>query len=294
MRDIYEARQERDNLWIIGERYKGPRRALYDALTICLVVGEHTAAVLDSGLGISRELRAVCESITDKPLICLVGHCHPDHAGGAAQFDKVFMSPLDGDQLVWTLSREKRLMTASYFSGGDEELVAYVSENLMPEESFEFEGIRDGDRFDLGGTVLEAVAMPGHTLGSMCFVNWRDNYAYTSDCMNPTEILGTYSKEPTVLPTPLESYPVAAYRDNLRRFLALVPDTMMLYMGHISQPTTTQVPKGLLAVCDDIIAGAQGKEVPRPPFVDEMFRDRKCRYSRNRAGLIYNEDCILG
>lgn len=253
--EIYEYRQERENLWIISERYSGEKFSQHGALTIPLVVGEKLAAVLDSGMGISRDLRKVCETITDKPLINLVGHGHPDHAGGSPLFDKVFMSKKDEPELAWAMKKEKRLADVAIFGNNNQELTEYARTHCIPDESFAFEDIEDGARFDLGGVVLEAVAVPGHTRGSMCFVNWRDNYAYTSDCMNPSETLAGSSTAPTQNPAPMACFNLSQYRGNLARFVSMVPGDMMLYMGHISQPTTMQIPRQLLTVCDEILAG---------------------------------------
>ncbi|MBR1565514.1 MAG: MBL fold metallo-hydrolase, partial [Oscillospiraceae bacterium] len=50
------------------------------AVHMYLVTGSERAALIDTGLGMSGDLDRVVRSLTDKPVICLVTHCDPDHA----------------------------------------------------------------------------------------------------------------------------------------------------------------------------------------------------------------------
>ena len=59
-----------------------------------LVEGNERAALLDTGSGFGS-LRGCVEALTDKPVIVLLTHGHTDHALGAAEFDEVYISPLD-------------------------------------------------------------------------------------------------------------------------------------------------------------------------------------------------------
>ena len=51
------------------------------AVHMYLVTGSERAALIDTGLGMSGDLNKVVRSLTNKPVICLLTHCDPDHAG---------------------------------------------------------------------------------------------------------------------------------------------------------------------------------------------------------------------
>ncbi|MDE6943164.1 MAG: MBL fold metallo-hydrolase, partial [Lachnospiraceae bacterium] len=60
-----------------------------------LAEGTKKAALIDTGSGIGS-LRALVETLTDKPCIVLLTHGHVDHAMGAPEFDtEIYMNPAD-------------------------------------------------------------------------------------------------------------------------------------------------------------------------------------------------------
>ena len=59
-----------------------------------LVEGDKEAVLIDTGVGFAG-LRETVEGLTDKPLSVILTHMHPDHAGGTAAFEKVWLHPAD-------------------------------------------------------------------------------------------------------------------------------------------------------------------------------------------------------
>ena len=59
-----------------------------------LVEGREKAALIDTGSG-AGDLKACVEALTSLPILVLITHGHVDHAMGAPQFEKVYMSMLD-------------------------------------------------------------------------------------------------------------------------------------------------------------------------------------------------------
>lgn len=62
----------------------------------------------------------------------------------------------------------------------------------------------DGDLFDLGNIVLEVIAVPGHTCGSVVFLDRRARAIYSGDACNSFTLLN--------LP---DSATVESYREGL-------------------------------------------------------------------------------
>ena len=146
-----------------------------------LVVGDERAALVDTMEGVG-DLRAEAERITSLPVTVLLTHHHHDHVGGACSFESVGISAVDDG--LW--ERE-------------ENAEARIREQLregfgLPEGTFfsTVEGRRpttwhvdEGYELDLGGETVRAVALPGHTRGSMGYVVSGERVLLSGDAVTP-------------------------------------------------------------------------------------------------------------
>lgn len=112
-----------------------------------LIVGEEEALLIDTGFGDSHVYDAV-RSITDRPIQVLMTHGDPDHAGGLKDFGACRLH--EGD---WNLIRDDI--------------------SLKP--------LREGDGFRAGGYTLQVLEIPGHTYGSVAFVDWEKKLLLPGD-----------------------------------------------------------------------------------------------------------------
>ena len=132
-----------------------------------LVIGEDKACVIDTMNGYN-DLHQAVRKITDKPLMVINTHGHPDHIFGNVYFDRAFMHPAD-------------LPLARTFIE-DPEFVSFCEEHhlRMPP----FDEVREGDVFDLGGRHLEVYELPGHTPGGIVLLLREDRILFTGDSVN--------------------------------------------------------------------------------------------------------------
>lgn len=91
--------------------------------------------------------------------------------------------------------------------------------------------IHDGERFDLGGTTLRAVATPGHTRGHMVFIDDAAGVALTGDHILP-RITPSIAYE--TVPDPLA---LVRFLESLRIFVD-TPDLTMLPAHGLPHPST--------------------------------------------------------
>ena len=139
--------------------------------TLYLIEGNDKAALLDAGTSIP-DLDKIVAKITKKPVSLLLTHGHGDHVGGAGCFDELWMNTADAGML-------------RNYKGT-------------------VHHIENGQRFDLGGRVLEAYYTPGHTNGSITFLEVGTDKGYSGDAYGSTNLLVNTSLE-TILNTAVES-----------------------------------------------------------------------------------------
>ena len=141
-----------DGIWVFNEPINGiPQTDAY------LVVGENRALIIDSLMD-APTLYEIVRGITDLPLDVLITHGHPDHAGTALQaFHEAGCSIFMADADLYML---RPGIEAAWFKP-----------------------LSDGMAFDIGGRKLEAVALPGHTPGSILLFDRANQLLFTGDAI---------------------------------------------------------------------------------------------------------------
>ena len=127
-----------------------------------VVEGEEKAAVIDTGITAGAKILPVIRELTDKPLLLVITHAHPDHMYHIDEFDEVYMC-----------HEEKKM--------DPEMLVMLTAGKLKPWE--EIHDIRTDSVISLGGTELAVCQTPGHTPGSVVVLETKQNYLFTGDAI---------------------------------------------------------------------------------------------------------------
>ena len=124
--------------------------------TLYLIEGEDKAVLIDAGTNIPK-LDKIIKRITKKPVDLLLTHGHGDHAGAAGCFDELWMNTDD--------------------------------KGMLRNYKGTIHHIENGQRFDLGGRILEAFYTPGHTSGSITFLEVGTDKGYSGDAYGSTNLL---------------------------------------------------------------------------------------------------------
>jgi glyoxylase-like metal-dependent hydrolase (beta-lactamase superfamily II) len=273
MVNILEAKKITDTFYAIDERCsKQMVNAMY------LVLGEKKAALIDTGLGLTGNLDSFVRSYTSLPVIVLSTHGHPDHIGANSLFTNIYLSNRDANLLPWALSKKARLGDLPVMTDGNEELCKYAETHAVGENTFPYKNIEDGDRFDLGGILLEAIAVPGHTSGSMCFLNRNDQYCLTGDAVTPYPWMWLD-----------HSTPLAVYLNSLNNFKQRVKTDTQLYCGHNIEPLQSSIPDDLISAVKEIISGKTDRDtVFKVPYKIDVQKMKVLQHDFGGAHIIYN------
>lgn len=237
--------------YVITEDYGAGSR-----YTIGVFVGSTSAAVIDSGWGVTGNLREyIRENITGKPVVCLLTHPHPDHMGASVQFDKVYMNPDDEAISVLAREKEKRLGDLGAKLAGSD-LFKEMESEVTDCSGFSYEAISDGQLFDLGGISIQAISVPGHTPGSTVFYCGEEKIAFVGDTIGCRV-------------TFLEENPdFRSYVHHVVNLIELVADGTIMYGGHSQLPMDKALLTDIVRACENILSGqTHPVKAELPPFM---------------------------
>ena len=246
-----------------------------------LVEGKEKAALIDTGSGLGF-LKAEVEKLTDKPIIVLLTHGHVDHAMGAGEFDEVYMNHVD--DYIYTEHADMEFRRNGLFlcpeKVGEEEIIP-------AKELSEIKQMSGGDSFDLGGIHIDIYDLPGHTRGSVVMLIREEHALLLGDACNCL----TFLHEPY-------STTISEYKANLEKIKPLVEGKYdKVYLSHGPGDGSTGLIDGVIAVCEDIIAG-KTDDVPfgfkdSKGFLAKAEIERDVRADGGIGNVIYNKDRIF-
>lgn len=203
-----------------------------------LVVGEEKALLIDTGFGMGS-LKAVVDKLTDKPIILVNTHGHPDHGGGNYEFGAPYLHPADAALYAYKCA-DARFEEASHWPmGGEVKLQPYQAETLP---------LEDGQLFDLGGRVIETICTPGHTAGSVCFYDRETGALFTGDNTNAHGVFIDNQSPGTV----------TEYLASLKKMKALSPS--VLYSGHMPGAVAPEQIDRLIGCAEKVLGGEKGEK----------------------------------
>lgn len=246
----YQVKQMNGHTWQIAEVYHLPA-----ALPMYLVVGTERAVLIDTGMGLGK-LRETIAGITPLPVSVYNTHAHIDHAAGNNEFERVFMHPLEfaGARDDFAVPRRLEFIELKCMYDPDAEpLLEYAREHIAPYRTdYPIEPVNDGDRIELGGVTLDAIHVPGHTAGSMVYVDRAGKDAFCGDAVNPRSSIGMFPGSPTV----------KEYCEALERLLSLTEDIERFYVGHRLYAFSREDVQDVLQCAREIVDGAAGEPYP--------------------------------
>ena len=169
----YEVHRVKPHLIAIYESLeKVDSRFLTQQTNVFLILGSHTAILLDTGSG-AQPLKALVTSlIEDRDLVVINSHNHFDHLGNNSEFDKIHIHAMD-------LKNAANMYDVKFLSSSSGTL-GNLAKDFTIKPCREIIPLIGGEIFDLGGIKVQTIYTPGHTQGSVC-LRTDKNELFTGD-----------------------------------------------------------------------------------------------------------------
>lgn len=216
---------------------------LHNHVFAYLIVGSQKALLIDTGWG-TVDLKSIVESLTPLPLIVANTHGHLDHIYGNFQFQEVFIKEEDAMLISFDYTKEKRESILKRF--GEPILPSGMTLedwlNIKPQKS---SFLNDVKYFDLGDRRIETIDIPGHTKGSIAFLDRKERLLFSGDSILSASVFLHFN-----LSTKLD-----VYQKSVDQLIALSDSFDFIYPSHPAAPIDPSFLHKLKRAVEQIIQG---------------------------------------
>ncbi|MGN1413973.1 MAG: MBL fold metallo-hydrolase [Anaerovoracaceae bacterium] len=185
-----------------------------------LICGREKALLLDTGNG-SGDLKHLISGIYAGEILVAHTHAHSDHTGCDHQFETIYANRKEWNSI---LQDEK-------------------NENVI------LKNITDGMKFDLGGRCIEARMTPGHTEGSVTFLDSENRLLFTGDNVSDRPVFMC-----------LKGADLISYRNSLEWILSMKDSVDVLLGCHGKMEQTFEQVGNILQLLDNLENGKAHEE----------------------------------
>jgi hydroxyacylglutathione hydrolase len=237
----------------------------FDCASMFLLIGAEKAMLIDTGTGIG-DLKGFIATLTDKPIMVCYTHDHVDHVGGAGAFEHGYIHLKDMPDFDKGggigLSREGRMGYIRYIAEREKGVYPYNLDEDISEWGPKptLYPLEDEQVIDLGNRKVTVYACPGHTPGSLTFLDENTRILFMGDACNCNLHLGGGPRGSSRF-TSIEK---ALFY--LKRLQSLQNRYDQYYNGHydfrpLGQPLGVDVLPDAIIACEQILAGTAKAEV---------------------------------
>lgn len=212
-----------------------------------LLIGDHKAALIDTGLGIDS-IKRITNQLTNLPIIVLTTHVHWDHIGNHGEFEQLYVHKDDAE---WLIEGIKGLSLEQIRKDIGRDIIKPTPQSFNPKTYRPFTGpptglLNDKDEIELGERMLTILHTPGHSPGHISIFDHSTGYLFTGDLLyDKTPIYAFY---PTTDPVKLV--------ESLKK-IAQLPKVSKIYGGH----NTIGLPASMLVDVEKAVQELEEKEL---------------------------------
>lgn len=256
----YTAKEISPKVWVISD---------HGADNIYLVEGTDSALLVDTGLGVA-DLASFVKKISNKPLIVVNTHGHPDHAGSNYQFRKVYLRSADSSAARACNLPQARENASKNMTGGN----APSKEEIYTGKPYNTKlvSVNEGYLFRLGGRTLKVMEAPGHTPGEICLLDIENKLLFTGDNNNTLVWLFLQNCKP-----------LHEYLATLEKQAKRMSEFTTIYPGH-----GTTLPSDFINDQITCVKGILNNTLERKPY--KSFAGNAMIATSGRASVTFNPD----
>lgn len=276
---FYTHEKMTDRMYLLTEGYAAKR------MVMGLVEGDEKVLLVNAGLGMCPDLRDYVEEIVGKgkPILCVCTDGHTNHVGSAKLFDQAYLNERD-----WPLANESGLVTETRLNNMLDltehipALVDYCRENCLVNNDTVFENYDGGQEFDLGGITVKALALPGHTPGSMLLWCREENWMFAGNTVAQNVSVKNVDRRG-----------LRQYKNDLERLVNRVPEDLKIYCTDLRPPLQVKDVRALIKSCEEILAGKTLNDIPGESYFSDNKnrKEMRCHFAEN-CSVAYNAELI--
>ncbi len=266
----YTAWQAKEGTWFIN--FMNGTENMY------LLEGSEKALLIDTGYG-AGNLRAFVEKLTDKPIIVVNTHYHPDHAAGNGEFEEVYMS------------------SGYVLDAPSVEAPGAVPFDLssLPFPHYQKKFLKDGDEIDLGDRMIEVFeTKPAHCNSSLFFLDRKERMFFCGDEIEASQVMMFDNSNNPDAPYHVENR-LSNMNDNLHLMKSLQSAYDWLLPNHNGFPIAKSYIDDYIGLIDAIYTGeATIEDQLHHPFVEmDPKAPELCRVRWKKASIFIKKDEVL-
>jgi len=218
----YTVNKLQDNFWSIDQQ--GVRAFLF--------VGADNAVLIDTCYG--GDIKAVCESLTDKPITLITTHSDPDHIGGDGQFERHYLHEAEFPRYAAKTQKEVPALP-----------------------------LAEGDTIVVGDYTLEVILIPGHTPGSIALLDRKHKILLSGDTVQ-TDCIYMYG----------DGRDLSAFRKSIEKLEAIYQEGAFdtVYASHGDVPVPADILADHRILADEIRNGTAIPLGPAPEWFPDTVK----------------------
>jgi glyoxylase-like metal-dependent hydrolase (beta-lactamase superfamily II) len=258
----FNLKEINDGIWNISDK---------TGVNSYLIEGKRESLLIDTGWGLGN-LAELVQSLTPLPIKVVLTHGHPDHVNGAYQFPDLYITPEDMKLLNTFYIKDTRqgiienfkAITPPNFSKND-----WINAKITKTSP-----IKDGNVFDLGERKIKVIKCPGHTPGSICLLDKKDEILFSGDSILARPVLMNLET----------SLPLSTYLKSIKHVNNYSANFSTILSGHDEKPVNTIVIEELIKGVSNILEGRIEGKLEKTRFGEALV----CKF--NNTAIIYNEN----
>lgn len=263
----------------------GTRAIMGAGMEFCyLLEGEKGALLIDALTG-AGNLRAFVRELTDLPVTLANTHGHVDHAGGNFDFESCYIHAED-IPMIYEIEVPGRMEYVNMMSGFNPAAPRVREDDFTPPRALKTFPLAEGHVFDLGNRRIKVIGVPGHTRGSVVFLDEEARLLFSGDAINQNTLV--------FLP---HATTIEEYREGLERLKTFQPRFDALYGGHSPAAYSPEIVDEGIELCDEIMRGTDDAEpggfMGLSCFYGKKTNERFQRADGKTANIAYRKEAVF-